>query len=107
MTAAAYHDRAPHPLVRGASPAVVRQWLLPRDAERFVSEYEAALDDARCSLELGGVHDVVERWRRIAVLQTVPDGYRRTVRRAPILATGEASPEEDEPLDVTCTKAGG
>ena len=53
------------------------------------------------------MHDIVERWRRIAVLQTVPDGYRRTVRRAPILATGEASPEEDEPLDVTCTKAGG
>jgi len=105
MTAAAHHDRAPHPLVRGASPAVIRQWLLPRDAERFVAEYEAALDDARSSLELGGVHDVVERWRRIAVLQTDPEGFRRTVRRAAELATGELSPE-DEPLDVTCAKAG-
>jgi hypothetical protein len=84
---------------------VVKQWLLPHDARRFVVEYEAALDDARTSLELGGVLAVVERWRRIAILQTDPDAYRRTVRRAAELATGEPSPE-NEPLEVTATKAG-
>lgn len=49
--------------------------------------------------------DVIERWRRIAVLQTDPGAYRRTLRHAAELATGEPSPE-DEPLEVTSAKAG-
>jgi hypothetical protein len=107
MSAAAHDDQGapPHPLIRGASPAVVRQWRLPHDAERFVAEYQSALDEARSSLDLEGVLDVVERWRRIAILQTDPPAYRRTVRRAAELATGEPSPE-DEQLDVTSAKAG-
>ena len=104
MSAEAHGDAAPHPLARGASPAVVRRWLLPRDGQRFVTEYEAALDEARQSLDLGTVLEVVERWRQIAVLQTDPGAYRRTMRLAAELATGEASPE-DEPLDVTSAKA--
>jgi hypothetical protein len=84
---------------------VVKARLLPHDADRFVAEYEAALDDARASLELAGVFEVVERWRRIAILQTAPDAYRRTIRHAATLATGEPSPD-DEPLEVTSTKAG-
>lgn len=98
-------DPPSHPLAGGASPTVIRQWLLRRDAERFVAEYRSALDDARASLEIGGVLDVIERWRRIAVLQTDPAAYRHTMRRAAELATGEPSPE-DEPLEVTCAKAG-
>ena len=105
MTAAAQPDPAPHPLAAGASPAAVKQWLLPHDAQRFVTEYEAALDDARTSLELSGVLEVIERWRSIAILQTDSDAYRRTMRRAAELAMGEPSPE-DEPLEVTSTKAG-
>jgi hypothetical protein len=107
MTAARRDDPGPepHPLVRGASPAVIREWLLPRDAERFLADYRSALDDARTSLDLAGVHDVVERWRQMAVLQTDLAAYRRTMRRAAELATGESSPD-DEPLEVTCEKAG-
>ena len=78
--------------------------LLPRDGQRFVTEYEAALDEARQSLDLGTVLEVVERWRQIAVLQTDPGAYRRTMRLAAELATGETSPE-GEPLDVTSAKA--
>jgi hypothetical protein len=107
MTAAARNEPGsqPHPLVRGASPAVVRRWLFPHDADRFLIEYRAALDEARISLDLEPVLEVVERWRQIAVLQTDPAAYRRTLRRAAELATGEPSPD-DEPLEVTSARAG-
>jgi hypothetical protein len=105
VTAVARRDPEPHPLARGASPAVIRQWLLPDDAARFVAAYETVLDDARTSLDLAGVHEVVERWRGIAILQTDPAAYRRTMRRAAELATGEPSPD-DEPLGITTSKAG-
>ncbi|MCD2191707.1 DUF6247 family protein [Actinomycetospora soli] len=105
MTAAARRDPEPHPLALGASPAVIRQRLVPDDAARFVAAYEAALNDARTSLDLAGVHELVERWRGIAILQTDPAAYRRTIRRSAELATGQPSPEQ-EPLDVTTTKAG-
>lgn len=82
MTAAAEPEPGPHPLAAGASPAVVTQWLLPHDAERFIAEYRKALDDTRTSLEL----EVVERWRGIAILQTDPESYRRTVRHAAQIA---------------------
>ena len=84
---------------------MVREWLLPEDRDRFVGEYEAALDEARRSLELEPVHDVIERWRRIAVLQTDPTAFRRSVRRAAELMTGEPTPDE-EPFEVTRSKAG-
>lgn len=44
VTAAARREPERHPLARGASPAVIRQWLLPDDAAHFVADYEAALD---------------------------------------------------------------
>ena len=106
MTAALpHHDSAGHPLAAGASPAVIRQWLADRDAQRFVGEYEQAIDEARASLELAPVVEVIERWRRIAILQTDPEAYRRTIRRAAELATGQPSPE-DEPIEVSAAKAG-
>ena len=105
VTDAVRPDPEPHPLALGASPAVMRQWLLPADAARFVAAYEAALDDARASLDLAGVDEVVERWRGTAILQTDPTAYRRTVRRAAELATGEPSPD-NEPLEITTSKAG-
>ena len=79
--------------------------MLPHDAERFIAEYREALDDARTSLQLEVVLEVVEHWRGIAILQTDPAAYRRTVRHAAQIATGEPSPQ-DEPLEVTSTKAG-
>lgn len=104
-TASTPSAATPHPLLAGASPAVVREWLLPEDRDRFVSEYEAALDEARRSLELEPVYAVVERWRRIAVLQTDPTGFRRSVQRAAELMTGAPTPD-DEPFEVTRSRAG-
>lgn len=56
VTAAARRDPDPRPLALGATPAVIRQWLLPDDAARFVAAWEAALDDARVSPDLTDVH---------------------------------------------------
>ncbi|WP_433788333.1 DUF6247 family protein [Actinomycetospora sp. CA-101289] len=56
--------------------------MLPRGAERFVAEYEAALDDARSSLELGGVHDVVDAGAASRSCRPIPTpiGARSAVR---------------------------
>lgn len=89
----------------GASPRDVSRSLLPEDRGRFAEEYESALEQARRTYELGGVHDVVERWRRIAVLQSDPAGFRRSVRTVAEIVTGEPSPE-GEPFEVTRLKAG-
>lgn len=95
----------PHPLLRGASPAVICDWLWPGDRARFVDEYQRALDDARRSLDLAELHDVVERGRRLAVMQIDPERFRRTVRRVAEFNTGEPPPA-DEAFDQTRAKAG-
>ena len=103
MTVAERMSESPigrHPLRRGASPATIRSWLLPGDADRFVTAYEAALDEARQSQDLAVVHETVEHWRRLAALQADPDAFRETVRRLAEFATG-TPPPGDEPLDVT------
>lgn len=105
-TEAASDSAQPHPLMPGASPATVRSWLATDDdRDRFLADYAAALDRARRELDLAAVHEVIEEWRCIAVLQTDPVGFRRTVRYAAEQATGLACPE-DEPLAVSRAKAG-
>ena len=107
VTAEAASDQAqPHPLLPGASPATIRSWLVTdEDRDRFLEDFAAALDRARDELDLTAVHEALEEWRRIAVLQTDRAGFRRTVRYAAEQATGHPSPE-DEPLAVTRAKAG-
>lgn len=108
MTAAQDTSACPHPLSRGASPAVVHEWLLPEDRGRFAAEYEAARHSARgadpAEVKLA-VAELVERWRQLAVLQSDPAAFRRTVRRLAEVATGVA-PADDEPLHVTRANAG-
>ncbi|MEJ2869080.1 DUF6247 family protein [Actinomycetospora sp. OC33-EN08] len=105
MSAAPSHTAESHPLLQGASPRTIGEWLSPELRRRFVRDYEAALDRARVDLDLEGLHEEVERWRQIAVLQTDPVGFRRTMRRAAEIATGEPSPE-DEAWETTLAKAG-
>ncbi|MEJ2866636.1 DUF6247 family protein [Actinomycetospora sp. OC33-EN08] len=94
-----------HPLLPGASPATIRSYLLPEDRSAFADAYGAALDEARRTWELAPLHDVIEQWRRVAVVQSDPARFRRTARRAAEFFTGEPSPE-DEPFEVTRSKAG-
>jgi hypothetical protein len=96
---------APHPLLPGASPATIRSFLLPEDRPTFVEAYEAALDQARRSLDLAPVHEVVEDWRRVALVQADPVRFRRDVHRAAEIVTGEPV-RDGEPFAVTRTKAG-
>lgn len=44
---------APHPLPAEVSPKVIAGHLFPEDEERFRAEYEAALDGARRTPEVG------------------------------------------------------
>jgi hypothetical protein len=75
------------------------------DRIRFDAAYEVALAESRESLDLPGLFRMLEHWRRVAVLQSDPEGYRRVVRRAAEALTGEEIPA-DEPLEVTRARAG-
>ena len=106
MTASAPRE---HPddrsLALGASPAAIHSGLFPEDREAFLAAYDAALEKARSTLHLAPVNDVLEEWRRRAVLQSDPDAFRRAVRRAAELITGEPVPN-DEPFEITRAHAG-
>jgi hypothetical protein len=107
MTATYAFEEQPasgHPLLPGASPAAIRDGLLPGDRECFEAAFEAALTESRRSLDLTELFKALEHWRRIAVLQSSPDAYRHAVRRAAELLTGQPVPQ-DEPLEVTRAKA--
>lgn len=93
-----------HPLAEGASPEAIRSALLPGDRAAFDAAYGEALNDARESLDLTALFQMLERWRGLAVLQSDPAVFRRVARRAAEKLTGEASPE-NEPLAVTRLKA--
>jgi hypothetical protein len=108
VTATYAYDDQPargHSLLPGASPAAIRAGLLPSDREKFDAAYDAALAESRRSMDLAELFKTLEQWRRMAVMQSDPVAFRHAVRRAAELITGQASPE-DEPLDVTRSKAG-
>jgi hypothetical protein len=94
-----------HPLRPGAAPRAIRAALLPADRTTFEAAYEAALTESRESLDLTGLFAMLEHWRRVAVLQSDPESYRRVVRCAAEALTSEESPAE-EPLEVTRARAG-
>lgn len=92
-------------LRRGASPRAIRSALLPEDQTAFDTAYAAALAQARVSLDLTALFEMLERWRRVALLQQDPARFQAVARRAAELLTGAPCPD-DEPLAVTRAKAG-
>lgn len=94
-----------HSLRRGASPGAIRVALLPEDQITFDTDYAAALADARVNLDLTALFDMLERWRRVALLQQDPARFHAVARRAAELLTGQPIPD-DEPLAVARAKAG-
>lgn len=95
-----------HPLRPGASPGSIRAALITdEDRAEFDTDYEQALAEARQSLDLAELFKTLEQWRRIAVLHSDPDNFRRVAHRTAELLTGQFVPD-DEPLAVIRTKAG-
>ncbi|TLW89255.1 hypothetical protein FFT09_22635 [Saccharomonospora piscinae] len=94
-----------HPLSPGASPHAIRSALLESDRARFDAAYAAALETARDRLELVELFEVLEQWRRVAVLQSDRGNFRAVARRAAELVTGEPV-ADDEPLETLRAKAG-
>ncbi|HJQ46906.1 MAG TPA: DUF6247 family protein [Amycolatopsis sp.] len=94
-----------HPLAPGASPRAIRSALLQQDRAQFDAAYAEALETARERLDLTDLFDMLEQWRRVAVLQSDRENFRQVARRTAELVTGKPVPA-DEPLEITRAKAG-
>lgn len=92
-------------MLPGASPATIRESLLPDDRTAFDDAYRSALTAARDSLDLTDLFDCLERWRRVAVLQRDPQRFASVVRRAAEALSGVPVPE-GEPLAETRRRVG-
>ncbi|MGH3693785.1 MAG: DUF6247 family protein [Pseudonocardiaceae bacterium] len=99
MPAAGQHHPIPAipPLPEGASPRAIRCALIAEEREEFDQAYRRALTEAAETLELADVLDTLEHWRRRAIMSADPQAYRRMLRRAVHLLSGEDAPE-DEPI---------
>jgi hypothetical protein len=86
--------------LEGATPREIREALHPEYRDDFDRDYRAALDEAGTSLDLAGVLETVESWRRRCWFTRDRDSYRQSMRRAAELLTGEVPPE-NEPVAVT------
>jgi hypothetical protein len=78
-----------------ASPAEVRRALAPEDAAVFDEQWREAMSTAMDTLDLTGVHDVLDSWRPVAWLTSARGvaGYRRILARADeTLRTGNRPP---------------
>ncbi|WP_028928007.1 DUF6247 family protein [Pseudonocardia acaciae] len=80
------------PLLPGATPAAIREGLLPDDRKRFDNAYSDALAGAREQLDLTELFRCLEHWRRVALLQRDPDRFASIARRAAERLTGEPVP---------------
>jgi hypothetical protein len=89
------------------APRSIRDVLLPEEAGDFDREYRAAMTQATESLELAGVLQVLERWRRVAESSGDVQAHRRMLRIADLL--GRASTADQvttEPWSVTRRRLG-
>lgn len=108
MTALWSFDEQPHtgdPLLPGATPAAIRNALLPEDQAQFDISCQRTLVTAREDMDLTELFRCLEHWRRVALLQRDPARFVSIVRRAAESLTGKPVPA-DEPLTLTRRHAG-
>jgi hypothetical protein len=108
MTALWSFDDQPRtgdPLLPGATPAAIRDALLPEDRAKFETAYQHALATAHVDLDLTELFRCLEHWRRLALLQRDPERFASIARRAAERLTGEPMPD-GEPLAETRRRAG-
>lgn len=65
-----------------ASPAELREAILPESREAFDEQFRAALDTAGDTLRLDELNDFLEGWRRTAWMQVDPERYRAMIAMA-------------------------
>jgi hypothetical protein len=85
MTAEAHSGQPRWP---ARTPVGVRAALIGRAREDFERDYRAALDRAGSDFDLGPVHDVVERWWRVAVSAADRPAQQRMLAAVDALRAG-------------------
>lgn len=93
------------PLPAGEDPRSIRAALLPEEAGDFDREFRAAMTEATESLDLTGVLQVLERWRRVAESSRDSVAHRRMLQHADDLTHGRAA-VATEPWPVTKARLG-
>jgi Family of unknown function (DUF6247) len=72
----------PHP-VPPADPQAIRAALSPALAAEFDSEWDTVLEAAKKSKSLAGVHELLNKWRHTAYMETRdPGSYHRVLAKA-------------------------
>lgn len=89
------------------APRSIRDVLLPEEAGDFDREYRAAMAQATEPLELSGVLQLLERWRRVAESSRDAQAHRRMLRNADLLGrAGTADEVKTEAWSVTRSRLG-
>lgn len=86
-------------LFADASPAQIREAIVPEDRPEFDRQWREALNAAADALSLDEVHAMLESWRRVAWLVTAhgPEGYRRMMATAEQTLRARQSPPAQRP----------
>jgi hypothetical protein len=80
-----------NPAAPAADPVAIRACLPPRLVAEFDAEWDSALETAKASKDLAGVHALLHKWRHLAYAEMRdPGSYGRLLAKAEqILRTGE------------------
>ena len=70
----------------------IRAALLPEDLVGFDQEFRAAMAEATASMNLSGVAEFLDRWRRVAWSSGDPEEHRAMLDRAGQLLAGQHVP---------------
>lgn len=80
-----------NPVAPAADPVAIRVCLPPRLVAEFDAEWDSALEKAKASKDLAGVHALLHKWRHLAYAEMRdPGSYGRLLAKAEqILRNGE------------------
>jgi len=77
-----------------ADPQAIRTCLTPVLAAEFDSEWDLALERAKRSKDLAGVHEMLGKWRHIAHLERRdPGAYHRLLTKADHISRTGSNPD--------------
>lgn len=84
-----------------ASPAQLREAILPEDVPEFDRHYQRALDEARTTLRLDELEKFLELWRRVAWSATAHghDRWRAVLAQAQRRLAGGPPPAATVPME--------